>query len=81
MAATIATAWGEDSTRTKETHRLGSRSATAEAATWNTFAQAFVNKNGSGYISVRQHGKLLARVTFGPEDETTFVRIEGKDQG
>jgi hypothetical protein len=75
MAATIATAYGTDKSRIKETHRLGSENATGQAATWRTFAVASVNRDGSGYISVHQNGELLARVTFGPEDAPPAVDI------
>ena len=70
MAATIATATGEDQTRTKKAHRLGSRSATGEAATWNTFATAHVRRDGSGYITVRRDGRTLHAFEFGPESVT-----------
>ncbi len=69
MAATIASAWGEDNNRMKETHRLGARSATAEAATWRTFARAFVSKDGSGYVQVKRDGVIIHAFSFGPEDE------------
>ena len=67
MAATIATATTEDNTRTKETHRLGSQSATGEAATWRTFATAHVFRDGSGYVRVRRDGATLHVFDFGPE--------------
>lgn len=76
MAATIATATGTDTGRVKQTHRRGSQTALGEAATWRTFAAAYVNRNGSGYISVRQNGVLLARVTFGPESQPPAAQIE-----
>jgi len=67
MAATIAKAIGYDSTRTKETHRLGSCAAEVEAATWRTFARAYVNRDGSGYVEVRRDGVRLSRYDFGAE--------------
>jgi hypothetical protein len=67
MAATIATATGQDKSRTKETHRLGSESSTGEAATWRTFATATVWRDGSGTVTVRRDGKLIHSFDFGPE--------------
>ena len=67
MAATIARAVGRDSTRVKETHRLGSASAWAEAATWRTFARAFVARDGSGYIEVKRDGVTLHHFKFKEE--------------
>jgi len=68
MAATIATATGRDRARVKEGHRLGSESARGEAATWRTFATAFVRKDGSGYIELRRDQKLIHSFEFGPEE-------------
>ena len=70
MAATIARAIGYDSTRTKETHRLGSQSAFAEAATYHTFARAYVAWDGSGYIEVERDGHRLMRFDFSAERHT-----------
>ena len=67
MAATIARAYGNDSTRTKETHRLGGQSSTARADTWRTFTTAHVNRDGSGYIEVRRDGRTLHRFDFEAE--------------
>ena len=67
MAATIAKATGYDNTRTKETHRLGHRSAKAEANTWRTFCTSFVAADGSGYVEVTRDGKTLHRFDFGQE--------------
>jgi len=69
MANTIAQAWGEDRSRVKETHRLGSESATVCAATWSTFARAHVNRDGSGWVTVKRYGVVLTEFSFGPEDE------------
>lgn len=69
MAATIAKAVGYDSSRTKETHRLGSQGAWAEAATWRTFAEASVNRDGSGYIKVVRDGTTLHSFYFEKESE------------
>ncbi len=67
MAATIAIAIGGDSTRKKETHRLGSLYSSAHANTWQTFATAFVKKDGSGYVEVRRNGKTIHTFEFGAE--------------
>lgn len=67
MAATIATAYGTDRTRTKEAHRLGSQSATAKAATWRTFARAYVARDGSGSVVVQRDGVTIHTFEFGPE--------------
>lgn len=68
MAATIAKAFGNDKSRTKAVHRLGSESSSVEAATWNTFATAHVNKDGSGSVMVRRNGRSIHFFEFGPED-------------
>ena len=70
MAATIATATGEDRSRTKTTHRLGSVCATGEAATWRTFATATVWADGSGHVKVRRDGRTLHAFAFGSENVT-----------
>lgn len=67
QAATIARATGTDNVRVKDTSRLGSQSSRAEANTWKTFATAFMNRDGSGYISVRRNNKTYTW-NFGPED-------------
>jgi len=67
MANTIAKAYGSDSTRVKETHRLGSRSAMGEANTWRTFTTCFVASDGSGYVRVIRDGKVIHEYQFGPE--------------
>lgn len=68
MAATIATARGADTTRVKETHRLGSRYAESTAATWRTFAVATVRADGSGTVTVTRDGATVHRFEFGPEN-------------
>jgi hypothetical protein len=59
-AATIAKATGADNSRDKETHRLGSISSRAEAITRETFASAFVIRDGSGYIEVSRGLSIAA---------------------
>ena len=68
MAATIAHAIGGDSSRVKETHRLGSQYSEARANTWRTFTTAFVSRDGSGYVRVTRDGETIHRFEFGPED-------------
>ena len=67
MAATIAKATGYDSGRHKDVHRLGSMASRAEAATWRTFAIAYVNRAGAGFVEVVRDGKTLHTFEFGPE--------------
>lgn len=69
MAATIATATGFDRSRVKETHRLGSESAKAEAATWRTFAIARMDRDGSGEVEVIRDGRRVHFFEFGPEKD------------
>jgi len=71
MAATIAKATGRDTSRVKETRRLGSVSSYVEANTWRTFTSAFVHRDGSGYVEVTRDGKTLCRFNFGPEAKET----------
>ena len=74
MAATIATARGADSTRVKETHRLGSRYSEATAATWRTFATVTVWADGSGTVHIERDGSPLHRFAFGSENVTEAPR-------
>jgi len=67
MANCIAKATGMDKTRDKYTHRLGSIGALVTAATYSTFATAYIEKDGSGYVTVRQNEKEIHRFEFGPE--------------
>lgn len=67
MANTIAKAYGNDSIRTKGTHRLGSQSATGEANTWRTFSKTHINKDGSGYFQLERDGKIIYSHKWGPE--------------
>lgn len=67
MAATIARAFGFDSTRTKEVSRLGHHSARGEANTWRTFTSCNVRADGSGEVTVVRDGVILHRYEFGPE--------------
>jgi len=83
MAATIAKAQGRDSSRTKDVHRLGSESSSAEAATWRTFARAYVYKDGSGHVSVERDGLVTHRYDFPAEVvHAAARRVErGKQRG
>ncbi len=67
MAKTIATATGNDKTRTKETHRLGSVSSSGEAATWRTFANVTIFADGHGFVEVIRDYKVIHRHEWGPE--------------
>ena len=67
MANCIAKACGEDSSREKHVHRLGSQSAWVQAATWQTFVTAYVAANGMGWIKVEQNGTMIHSFDFGPE--------------
>jgi len=69
MAATIAKATGHDSSRSKYVHRLGHQSSSVEAATWRTFARAYVARDGSGYIEVVRDGTPLHRFDFEKEEK------------
>ena len=69
MSATIANAYGYDNIRTKETHRLGSQAAQAEANTWRTFTTCYVNRDGVGHIEVKRDGKTLHYFSFEKESE------------
>jgi hypothetical protein len=78
MAATIAIAKGYDSGRVKETHRLGSQTARAEANTWQTFASVETHRNGASAVKVKRNGATF-RVGFGDEDSPLvpeYVRID-----
>jgi len=82
MAATIAKCFGEDSTRTKPCHRLGSKSSMGRANTWHTFTTCYVKADGSGYVSVERDGKVLCMYRFGPESAplpTKYVHTEESD--
>lgn len=69
MAATIARATGHDTSRSKPAQRTGSEWASAEAATWNSSAQAEMRKDGSGYVQLRRRGRIVARIDFDTERE------------
>lgn len=59
MAATVAIAIGEDSTRTKRVTRLGSIGSIGQANTWRTFTMCTVRPDGSGFVQVVQNGKRI----------------------
>jgi hypothetical protein len=67
MANTIAKAFGNDKTRTKETHRLGSQSSIGEANTWKTFSRTQINKDGSGIFTLERNGEIVHSFKWGPE--------------
>lgn len=68
MAKTIAKALGEDSNRSKETHRLGSISSTGEANTWRTFSRTHINADGSGCFHLERDGQITHHHEWGPEN-------------
>jgi hypothetical protein len=80
MAKTIARAWGHDSSRVKETHRLGSVQAETLAATYRTFAHAHVRADGAVYIQVTRDGKEIhaweCEAEPSPEPSDTIPNLE-----
>ena len=71
MAATIAYAVGfnKDSNRqSSQASRLGHGAAMGNANTYRTFATAWVNADGSGYVTVARNGKTLHHFTFDAEE-------------
>lgn len=69
MAACIAIARGHDSSRVKETHRLGSKCAEVEASTWRTFVYATTWADGRVEITVKRGSETVHTYTLGPEVE------------
>lgn len=49
--------------------RLGHRSITARADTWQTYSTVRMNADGSGYVTVTRNGKTIVSQTWGPENE------------
>lgn len=70
MAKTIAKAFGYDSNRCKETHRLGSQSSTGEANTWRTFSKTHINADGSGFFQLERDGQVIHYYEWEPENDT-----------
>ncbi len=70
MAMTIAKAYGYDSNRCKETHRLGSKSSTGEANTWKTFSRTHINADGSGFFRLVRDGKTIHYYSWKQENGT-----------
>ena len=67
MANTIAIASGSDKSKTKEVHRLGSKSSTGKANTWKTFSTTHVNSDGSGWFKLERNGTTIHSHKWGPE--------------
>lgn len=67
MAATIAKAIGQDTSRVKEAHRLGSARAEGQANTWRTFTTCVVNRDGSGFVQVRRDDQTVHYFAFDAE--------------
>ncbi len=74
MANTIASATGYDSSRRKDTHRLGSVAAGAQVATFATFCQSYINSQGAGSVSIRR-GHKEYRVTWNAEDSELKTEV------
>lgn len=74
MSNTRAELEAYDVNRTKRASRQGSEQAWAQAATWHTFAQASVEKDGSGYVQVVRNGDIIHRYEFEPENISDSVR-------
>ena len=68
MANCIAKATGIDKSRDKYTHRLGSIGAQVQAATWKTYATAYISKDGSGYVQVIRDGETIHEFHFPAEN-------------
>lgn len=84
MAKTIAICRGEDSSRVKEDHRLGSKRSVGEANTFRTFSGAEINADGSGTLRVIRHSTDGSEtraflVSFNSEDNELKVKLcDGK---
>jgi len=84
MAATIARAVGYRRgglPQAKEVHRLGGGAAKATAATWKTWAVAYVEANGAGYVEVERDGRVIHRLAFGPEAPAEAAEGASDDAG
>jgi hypothetical protein len=82
MAATIAYATGGDSTREKETHRIGSKYASGKAATWHTTAEVTVFADGHGIFTLKRDGYAVCEVSWdGEKAERPFETIVAKRIG
>ncbi len=68
MAKTIAIAVGQDSSRRKEVHRLGSECSIGQANTYKTFSTTTVWADGSGTFKLERDGKIIHSHKWGPED-------------
>lgn len=72
MAKTIAKAHSEDNSGrvNKWLSTPGGKSATAQANTWETFTEAHVFADGSGYVEVRRaRDGAVCRIRFTAESE------------
>jgi hypothetical protein len=75
MAKTIATAYGYDSERTKETHRLGSRAAGAEVATWQTFIDSHIVAEGQGSANIKRGNERVGMLNITTPESATDSNI------
>lgn len=64
---TVATCEGHNHTWTAKTSRVGIRQATAMADALETFTEAHVNKDGSGFVQVLRNGTNV-RLVFGKQN-------------
>jgi hypothetical protein len=67
VAKTIAIAVGEDSSRRKEVHRLGSQCSTGQANTYKTFSSTTIWADGSGFFELKRKGEIIHSHKWGPE--------------
>ncbi len=74
MAKTIAKAFGNDKSRYKETHRLGSKSSTGQANTWITFSTTHINADGSGHFKLERNGEIIHSYGWGPECDNSDTK-------
>ena len=67
LGNTRARCHGYDSSRVKSDHKLGSKTARAEANTFRTFAEVCTHADGSGCVSVIRDGQTLHHFAYGPD--------------
>ena len=67
--------YSEEYRRHKKRFRLGNDSAWAQAATWKTFANVSVDKNGKGYVELKQNGYTFGALIF-PQEKMSRDRVD-----
>lgn len=72
MAALRGTIRGDRvrSNSTARSTRLADRSINVHADTWNTFSEIELEKDGSGWVSVRQNGRTILHASWSAESES-----------